>query len=56
VSADRLRSEVFFLGYHLHWSWSELMGMESDERREYVDLLMAQIQRENARIEAARER
>ena len=53
MSADRLRSEVFFLGYHLHWSWSELMNMEADERREYVDLLARQIERENARIEAS---
>jgi hypothetical protein len=56
VSADRLRSEVFFLGYHLHWSWSELMDMTSDERHEYVDLLIEQIQRENARIEASKDR
>jgi hypothetical protein len=45
---------VFFLGYHLHWSWSDLLDMESDERRTYVDMLIAQIERENARIEASR--
>ncbi|MEV0248478.1 hypothetical protein AB0H76_17905 [Nocardia sp. NPDC050712] len=45
---------MFFLGYHLHWAWSELMGMSTDERRAYVELLIAQIERENARIEAAR--
>ena len=28
--------------------------MESDERRTYVDMLIAQIERENARIEASR--
>jgi hypothetical protein len=49
-----VRQEVFFLAYHLHWPWSELMGMECDERRAYVDLLIAQIDRENARIEASR--
>jgi hypothetical protein len=54
VSVERLRSEVFFLAYHLHWSWSELMGMECDERAAYVDLLGTQIERENARIDAAR--
>jgi hypothetical protein len=54
VSQEQLRSEVFFLGYHLHWPWSELMNMESDERHAYVDLLIAQIERENARIESAR--
>jgi hypothetical protein len=54
VSLERLRSEVFFVAYHLHWSWSELMELESDERGAYVDLLVAQIERENSRIEAAR--
>jgi hypothetical protein len=45
---------VFFLAYHLHWSWSELMGLESAERRAYVRLLVEQIERENAQIEEAR--
>jgi hypothetical protein len=56
MSLERLRSEVFFLGYHMHWSWSELMGMESDERGTYVDLLVAQIERENANVAAVRDR
>jgi hypothetical protein len=56
VSLERLQSEVFFLAYHLHWSWTELMEMESGERGTYVDLLVAQIERENSRIEAARTR
>jgi hypothetical protein len=30
------------------------MDMESDERRAYVEMLVAQIERENARIEASR--
>jgi uncharacterized FlgJ-related protein len=30
------------------------MAMESDERRAYVDMLVEQIERENARIEASR--
>jgi hypothetical protein len=54
LSQEQLRTEVFFLGYHLHWSWSELMDMESDERRVYVEMLVNQIERENARIEASR--
>jgi hypothetical protein len=45
---------VFFLAYHLHWSWNELMDMDSDERRAYVALLIEQIERENAQIEASR--
>jgi hypothetical protein len=54
VSLDQLRREVFFLGYHLHWAHSELMDMASGERRAYVSLLVDQIERENSRIEAAR--
>jgi hypothetical protein len=30
------------------------MDMESDERRAYVEMLVNQIERENARIEASR--
>ena len=51
-----LRKEIFFLAYHLHWSWNELMNMDTRERRAYVELLVEQIERENAQIEAARRR
>ncbi len=54
VGLDELRREVFFLGYHLHWSFAELMDMESGERRTYVGLLVEQIERENAQVEAVR--
>lgn len=47
---------MFFLGYHLHWPWTELMDMESAERRAHVALLVEQIERENARVEATRDR
>jgi hypothetical protein len=49
-----LRREVFFLAYHLHWSWEELMNMPSDDRRAFVRLLIDQIERENAQIDQAR--
>jgi hypothetical protein len=49
-----LRKEIFFLAYHLHWSWTELVNLDLDERRNYVRLLVEQIERENAQIEAAR--
>lgn len=55
MTVEQLRQEVFFLGYHLHWSHAELMDLEAGERRAYVRLLVEQIERENARIEAARE-
>ncbi|MFN7997422.1 MAG: hypothetical protein U0Q18_27645 [Bryobacteraceae bacterium] len=47
---------MFFLAYHLHWSWSELMAMPVDERRAYARMLIEQIERENAQIESARRR
>lgn len=47
---------MFFLGYHLHWSFAELMDMEAGERRRYVELLVEQIERENAQVDAARTR
>jgi hypothetical protein len=56
VDQEGLRREIFFLAYHLHWSWSELMDMDTDERRAYVALLVEQIERENAQIEASRKR
>jgi hypothetical protein len=54
VNLDQLRREVFFLGYHLHWSWTELMDLDTAERQEFVRLLVEQIDRENAQIEAGR--
>ena len=53
MTDDALRSEIFFLGYHLHWPWSELMDLDCAERRAYVRLLVEQIERENARIDEA---
>lgn len=52
MSLEQLRREVFFLGYHLHWPFGELMDMEADERRQYVRLLIEQIEQENARIDS----
>jgi hypothetical protein len=56
VGQEALRQELFFLAYHLHWSWTELMDMDIGERKAYVRLLMEQIERENAQIEASRRR
>jgi hypothetical protein len=54
MNAAALRQEVFFLAYHLHWSWSEIMDLDTSERRSFVKLLSEQIERENAQIKAAR--
>jgi hypothetical protein len=47
---------VFFLAYHLHWSWSDIMDLATDERHAFVKLLVEQIERENAQIESQRRR
>ncbi|WP_321163415.1 MULTISPECIES: DUF6760 family protein [unclassified Sphingomonas] len=54
VNLEGLRRELFFLAYHLHWSWSEIMSMPTDERQAFAALLREQIERENAEINAAR--
>ncbi len=51
---EALHKEIFFLAYHLHWPWTELMDMDVAERQAYVRLLVEQIERENAQMEAAR--
>ena len=56
VDLAQLQKEVFFLAYHLHWSYRDLMGMSVGERHDFVRLLTEQIERENARIEAAHSR
>lgn len=55
LSAEALRQEIFFLAYHLHWSWTEIMGLATAERRAFVQLLSEQIERENAQIRQARQ-
>jgi hypothetical protein len=56
LDLDALRGEIFFLAYHLHWAWGELMDLDTDERRAYVRLLVEQIERENERLEESRRR
>ncbi len=54
VGEEDLRKEIFFLAYHLHWSWTEIMELDTDERRAFVRLLVEQIERENAQIASAK--
>ncbi len=49
-----LRREVFYLSYHLHWPYLEVMGMDTGERREYVRMLVEAIEHENQAIARAR--
>lgn len=55
-SADRLRQEVFYLSYHLHWTYTEVMDLDIVERREYVRLLAERIEQENRAINRASRR
>jgi hypothetical protein len=50
----RLREEVAYLAYHLHWGLEELLGLEHAERRAWVAEVAALNRRANA--EAERER
>lgn len=45
---------MFALGYHLHWSHSESMGLEVAERRAYVALLAEVLAEQRAEMERAR--
>ncbi|MEU0938145.1 DUF6760 family protein [Embleya sp. NPDC005971] len=44
---DRLREEIAFVAYHLHWSHAELMGLDHGERRRWVERVSAINQRLN---------
>ncbi|HEX5283587.1 MAG TPA: DUF6760 family protein [Bryocella sp.] len=34
--ADRLRGEVAYIGYYLHWPYEQVMNMDHWERRQWV--------------------
>lgn len=38
---------MFYLAYHLHWSWSEIMNLDTHERKYFVSLLADRIEAEN---------
>ena len=46
---DRLREEVAYLAYHVHWSYEEVMNMEHTERQEWVQ----EVARINTRLNEA---
>lgn len=55
MSAEqRLRKEVFYLAYHLHWGHDEVMDMAIDDRWAYVLLLNEQTEMEREEIERAK--
>ena len=54
TTEEQLRREVFYLSYHLHWSHSEIVGLDVVERRAFVGLLGEEIERQNRAYEDAR--
>ncbi len=48
-----MRQEIFHLAYRLHWSYTEIMGLAVDDRREFVRLLIDMLERENEAIRKA---
>lgn len=51
MSGTRLREEVFFLAYHLHWSRNDILALDTTERREYVRMLAERIEADNKAAE-----
>jgi hypothetical protein len=47
MSRDLLYREVHYLAYHYHWSEREIMEMTRDKRRQYIDVLVDEIERMN---------
>jgi hypothetical protein len=47
---------VFYLAYHLHWSWSEIMNLDAHERRYFVNMLAERVEAENRSLDAWREK
>lgn len=56
AAEEQLRQEVFHLGYHLHWSYSEIMSLDTVERREILRMLIEAIERQNEAMERAARR
>jgi len=45
---------VFYLAYHLHWSWRDALALTPPMRRAYVALLAERIEAENREAEKSR--
>ncbi len=52
---QRLREEVFYLAYYLHWSNSEILALDLGERRTFVRMLAQRIEEENRAMDALAE-
>jgi hypothetical protein len=47
VSHDLLYREIHYLAYHYHWSEHEILDMERDKRRRYIEILADEMERLN---------
>jgi hypothetical protein len=56
IGEERLQQEVFFLAYHLHWGHAEVIELSTAERRNYVRMLVEQLEREQQAVEQAKRR
>ncbi|MFH1217131.1 MAG: hypothetical protein V1706_11585 [Pseudomonadota bacterium] len=45
TSLDALLQEVHYLAFHYHWSETEILGMTRENRRRYIEILSAQMER-----------
>ena len=50
---DLLRQEIFYMGYHLHWTYTEVMALDITERHEYIRLLYETLEREHESVKGA---
>jgi hypothetical protein len=48
---SRLRQEIFYLAYHLHWSRTEISALDIGERHEFVRLLAERIEADNKALD-----
>ncbi len=48
--------EIFYLAYHLHWPWSEIMSLGVGDRKAYVTMLARRIEEENRAFDGMTER
>ena len=50
-SEQALDREIFYLGYHLHWSYNEIMDLPIPKRKKFVRQLTSEIERQNEELE-----
>jgi hypothetical protein len=49
LAPDTLRREIHYLAYHYHWSERDILDMDRDRRRGYIEILSDEIERLNER-------